>query len=206
MKSTMHHIEFAYILAGGRSSRFGKNKALVEIDGVPLVQKLSRELEISGLKVTLVAQSDQDYSSLGIPTIRDGTANAGPMAGVIAALEHAASAEKKWCLILSCDLLEWRSEWFTAFQAGLSKTTEAAIVILEGQPFRPFPGLYRTDGLDKARQTLAMGDGSLRGFYKAISNPICKCPIPKGANPMEFNTPEELDRHKEARVIRTRNP
>ncbi len=120
-----HRVETAYILAGGRSTRFGSNKALVEIFGERLVSKLARELRLSGLDPILVAQATSDYEGLGIETIADGLDHAGPLAGLVAALRHAHSMGQSACVVCSCDTVEWRAEWLAAMQSGMDRSPAA---------------------------------------------------------------------------------
>lgn len=189
----MHHIQSAYILAGGQSSRFGKNKATIPIDGTPLVVRLTQQLKASGVEhVVLVAQSVRDYESFGIRTIEDGHANAGPLAGIISALRDARDKDQTWCLIASCDILEWRSEWTNLFKATAKLNSQAKVITMEGEAFRPFPGLYHTDLLPTAEVVWESGVRSVRGLHQALGENICRCEVPASAMPKAFNTPEEL--------------
>ena len=195
----MQHIDSAYILAGGRSRRFGKNKALVEIEGVPLVVRLTQQMQESGLSVKMVSQSERDYAGLGIPTITDGLDNAGPLAGFRAALRDSRATGKVWSLIVSCDLIEWRYEWLENLQATLKqklslqvdKVQTTQIVVFAGEPFRPFPGLYRNDLCDVAEGLLNDGVPSLKGLFRCAEGRIENCPIPN-APPRSFNTEAEF--------------
>ena len=60
-----------YILAGGKSSRLGRDKAMVEIGGEPLLVRVIRSLEPVAASVTVVADRLGKYRNLGIETIAD---------------------------------------------------------------------------------------------------------------------------------------
>jgi molybdenum cofactor guanylyltransferase len=100
----------AYILVGGKSSRFGTDKALLEIEGRPLVVHLAGIARQAAGSVTLVGPPAR-YQHLGLPTIPDTQDDAGPLAGILAALEHTSQPRN---LLLACDMpgltaafLEW---------------------------------------------------------------------------------------------------
>ena len=90
----------AYILVGGKSSRFGSDKALLEIEGRPLVVHLAAIAQQAAGSVTLVGQPAR-YEHLGLPIIPDTQADIGPLAGILAALEH---SSQPWNLLLACDM------------------------------------------------------------------------------------------------------
>ena len=90
----------AYILVGGKSSRFGSDKALIEFEGRPLALHLAAVARQSAGAVTLVGPPDR-YQHLGLPVIPDTHQGVGPLAGVLAALEHSV---QPWNLVLACDM------------------------------------------------------------------------------------------------------
>jgi molybdopterin-guanine dinucleotide biosynthesis protein A len=94
----------AVILAGGKSSRMGCDKAWIEHDGQPLIARqveLARKLKPAELFIS--GRADTDYSALGCRVLRDEFADAGPLAGIAAGL-HAASSPL--VLVLAVDMPE----------------------------------------------------------------------------------------------------
>src|SRR5271165_5171522 len=94
----------AFILAGGASSRMGRDKGLLELAGVPLVLRTAQLLEPLVAEVTVVGAGER-YSALGLTTIDDQNGGegerAGPLAGIVTALR---ATRAPWNLILACDL------------------------------------------------------------------------------------------------------
>ncbi len=90
----------AFILVGGHSSRFGSDKALFEIDGRAMVLHVADALRPHLATVTLVGQSTE-YQDLGFPLIPDTVAGAGPLGGIVSALQHASAPR---CLVVGCDM------------------------------------------------------------------------------------------------------
>lgn len=90
----------AYVLVGGKSSRFGSDKALLDIAGRPLALHLAEVGRDVAERVTLVGPPDR-YGDLGLPIIPDTHQDVGPLAGILAALEHTRAS---WNLVLACDM------------------------------------------------------------------------------------------------------
>lgn len=111
----------AYIMAGGRSSRFGSDKARVQIGGSPLLLVLRRELIAQGHSVEIVADRVDRYADLGIECLLDWQADQGPVAGVATALKHREQQQPGWLLLLSCDLFVWRAAWFEQLSSALEQ-------------------------------------------------------------------------------------
>src|ERR1700687_988958 len=98
----------AFILAGGASSRMGRDKGLLEFGGVPLILHTARLLEPLVAEVTVVG-SPSRYARFGLHAIADDalaqcgpvTLGYGPLAGIATAL---AATRSRWNLIVACDL------------------------------------------------------------------------------------------------------
>jgi molybdenum cofactor guanylyltransferase len=109
----------AFLLAGGKSSRMGRNKALLELSGAPMIQRTADLLTALVTKTTLVISANQSgnshntsdtnpYSNFGLPILTDSWQSVGPLGGIATALAH---AQSKWCLILACDMPFVSKEW-----------------------------------------------------------------------------------------------
>ncbi len=57
-------VQRAYILAGGKSSRFGSPKALVDIGGEALIDRLCRRMSSRGIEPTIVANAARTFPNL----------------------------------------------------------------------------------------------------------------------------------------------
>ena len=73
-----------YVLAGGRSSRMGRDKALLELAGKPLVLHAVTKLRRVCAEVSVL--SDNPELARYAPLVRDLHAGCGPMGGIEAAL------------------------------------------------------------------------------------------------------------------------
>ncbi len=91
------------VLAGGASSRMGRDKALIEVDGKPLVVRGVDALRRGGaVRVVVVGGNDHAWRTLGLDAIPDTFPGQGPLGGIISALQHSLSDT---VAVLSCDLV-----------------------------------------------------------------------------------------------------
>lgn len=97
----------AFILCGGKSKRFGTDKALVELKGKKIVEIIAGELEKVFNKTILVTPNPEKYAFLNLECINDVFVNCGPLAGIHTALKHSVT-EKNF--IISCDMPLMKSE------------------------------------------------------------------------------------------------
>ncbi|MDZ4849229.1 MAG: molybdenum cofactor guanylyltransferase [Pirellulaceae bacterium] len=162
MTSPIH----AYILAGGRSSRFGSDKARAMLDGIPLIVRLANALAANNCQVTVVAKQDGAYQDLALRTIADREIDRGPMAGLLRALEDLSESIDRhcgdWVLMNSCDLRQWEPSWLDALLS--AKTSDALAIAFKAERWQPFPGLYHTALAPVINKRLINGDASLHGL------------------------------------------
>ncbi|MCT2195837.1 molybdenum cofactor guanylyltransferase [Paenibacillus sp. p3-SID1389] len=90
----------AIILAGGRSSRMGSDKALLELGGLTVLERLIRELETVASRIVIAGGTKAVYERFGKEVVTDRYPGAGPLAGLHAGLE---SSTTRWNLAVACD-------------------------------------------------------------------------------------------------------
>jgi len=134
-----------YVLAGGGSTRFGRDKALVEVGGSAMLERMIKLLRGVTKEAKIVAGCGR-YEAFGVEIVEDRWPGKGPLGGIITALEDAAgSAEPaEWNLILSCDLPFLTREWLT-FLCGRAAKSEARVVLpYSANGPEPMCACYRT--------------------------------------------------------------
>jgi molybdopterin-guanine dinucleotide biosynthesis protein A len=80
------HNTTGVILAGGRSSRFGSNKALAMVAGKPLIQHIAKLMASLFAECLLITNTPEEYKFLALPMTGDRYRECGPLAGIHAAL------------------------------------------------------------------------------------------------------------------------
>jgi len=89
------------ILAGGKSSRFGENKALIEVAGRPIIE---RTIEVLGKvfnEIIIVSNRPEDYDHLGARVVEDIIPGKGPLSGIHSGLVNSSSF---YNFVVACDM------------------------------------------------------------------------------------------------------
>jgi len=96
------------VLAGGASRRMGETKALIDVDGTAMADRVLDVLRaVGGDPVVLVGGDADELATLSAPVVPDMYPGEGPVGGVLTALEHLASLDAvDAALILPCDLCD----------------------------------------------------------------------------------------------------
>jgi len=93
-----------FVQAGGGSTRFGTDKALVELGGATMLQRTGELLAKVCDEVTVVAPAGK-YANSPWPVLQDRWPGEGPLGGILTALATLQSElVLHWALILSCDM------------------------------------------------------------------------------------------------------
>lgn len=176
----------AYILSGGKSRRFGRDKARVEIEGVPLLRHVAHGISTAVSSITVVAGRQDEYAEMGLRTIGDRQPDRGPLAGIDAAL---ADRGEGWIVVVSCDLLGIRPEWIEVL---LERCTEdVQTVLFRSDRWMPFPGMYHTSCHGRVEEHLKRGDLAVWQLVEAVPHRAVPLP-PDWEEGVNINRPSDL--------------
>ena len=89
-----------YVLAGGQSTRMGRDKALLEIGGQPLIRSAVNLLKTLTDQVVILGPTEK-YGFLGLPVLPDLVPSRGPLSAIYTGLERSETAVN---LFLACDM------------------------------------------------------------------------------------------------------
>mgnify|MGYP000857397867 FL=1 len=90
------------VLAGGKSTRMGRDKALVEVDGKPMIQH-AIDVLLPQVKELIVIGDPRKYRRFHDDIIPDELEGLGPLGGIVTAMGH---ARYDHLLVLACDVPE----------------------------------------------------------------------------------------------------
>ncbi len=89
------------ILAGGRSTRMGTNKALLEFGGMRIIEGLLAKVRPLFPEILIIADERDAYSDLGVPVLRDRIPGKGSLGGIYTAVYHGAFPQ---AFCIACDM------------------------------------------------------------------------------------------------------
>jgi molybdopterin-guanine dinucleotide biosynthesis protein A len=154
------------VLAAGRSTRMGRDKALLGVDGIPLWQRQRDVLAGAGAaEIFLSARPDQEWvrHAVGFTAVlHDAQPNCGPMVGIAAALERTVCGH---VAVLAIDLPAMKPEWFAELFACCPPGV--GIVGRRGEFFEPLAAIYPSELKWRAWEALARSDYSLQRLIAA---------------------------------------
>jgi molybdopterin-guanine dinucleotide biosynthesis protein A len=155
----------AFVLAGGQSTRMGRDKALLELHGRPLIEYALEKLRALNFSPYIIGPRP-DLAAFA-PVIPDIHRNAGPLGGIEAAL-HATDAEQNLFVPVDLPLLPIE---FLRWMIDRVKRTNAAATIprLQAQP-QPLCAIYSKGLLPHAQAALAAGDNKVMHAVKRAAD------------------------------------
>ena len=157
-----------YVLAGGGSTRFGQDKALVEIDGAPMLLRMRALLGRVATEVSVIAPL-QKYAALGITGVPDRWDGQGPLAGIITALlttTEAGSAE--WNLIIGCDMPFLTQEWLSYLLKRALASGAEVVAPKSVQGLEPLCACWRTSAALKLQRAFNGGTRKITEGMKQL--------------------------------------
>lgn len=176
-----------YILAGGKSSRFGDDKARFVWRGRPLILHVAQSLKPFTAGLSVVAGRAGEYDDLGLRTIGDASPGLGPLAGIQAALHDAAGAG--WILCASCDRLGLKPDWIEALLAAAEP--QIGVVAFKGEHWQPLPALYHTSIGDRVDAALRAGNLSPWRTIESVVHTVLPLPADWDSS-LDVNEPDVL--------------
>ena len=189
----IHRDKSAVVLAGGKSSRMGRPKALLLFDGEPLIVHIVRALKRMFAETVIVAAPDQDLPDLPATLVRDKVAYQGPVGGIYYGLK---AARGEACFVTSCDVAFLNAPLISHLIAQISN--HDVVVPYWEERFQPLHAVYRRSVLPLLEGQLERGE--LRPVYlfdKVRTLKIGAEEIrrfdPEGLSFLNMNTPDDYD-------------
>jgi molybdopterin-guanine dinucleotide biosynthesis protein A len=154
-----------YVLAGGGSTRFGRDKALADIDGEPMLLRMRALLSRAATDVQVIA-SPHKYAALGVTGVPDRWEGQGPLAGIITALlTTKESGGIEWNLIIGCDMPFLTEEWLSYVRKRALASGAEVVVPKSKQGLEPLCACWRTGAAPKLQNVF---DSGIRKITEAM--------------------------------------
>ena len=151
-----------FVLAGGRSTRMGRDKALVELNGKSLAARAVEMLKKAGLSAK-IAGARSELGDLA-PVLADAAPDEGPLGGISTAL---AATNAEFALFVPVDL-PLLPVALIEFLVRDARTTGAAVTLASVNGFaQTFPVVIRTSLQPLLRGELEAGR---RGCFAAFAS------------------------------------
>lgn len=189
------------LLAGGKSSRMGTDKAFVRVLGRPLIEDILAQVDGLGAENIIVTNRPDDYHYLGLPLFGDVLLDKGALGGIYTAL-HSATQPHVFCL--ACDMPFIVRPLLDYF---ITLISEGDVIMPRlGAESEPFRALYSRACLGPIRAALEAGKMRVISFFPDVRvRFVDEAEIdrfdPTHRSFFNVNTPEDLE---QARQLATR--
>jgi len=182
----------AFILAGGKSTRMGTDKAFIKVEGRTL---LARALDIArSVTPNVSIVGDRAKFAEFAPVVEDIFPNCGPLAGIHAAL---CVSQTDLNLILAVDV-PFVSTALLEYLLKRSRTNPAVITVAQtGGGYQPLSAIYRRQFAELADKALRAGRYKIDSLFPSTNTQTITEEELKAAGFSQevfrnLNTPEEL--------------
>lgn len=178
------------VLAGGRSRRMGQDKALLPIDGRPLIERVVRRLEPFFAEVLVSVAEPGRYEFLGRRTVVDRVPGEGPLRGIASAL---AASSHDVNLVVPCDAPDVSVSLALRLLRAVREGDAAVPRTAEGRP-EPLFAVYHRRTLPRLETALAAGERAIRRLYPDLD--VRWVDLPAGAAVTNLNTMQDYARRQ----------
>ena len=183
----------AIVLAGGQSRRMGRDKALIDYQGRPIIAHVIDTLHAVADDIVVVSNRSDLYSPFGARVVADYDPPCGPLGGIAAGLQ---AAMHPLAVVVACDmpflnvtLLRWLIDLAEGYDAVVPQT---------GTEFEPLHAVYRRECYRPIVRRLERGERRVISFFADVRlRPVpevgWRALDPEGRSLVNLNTPDDLN-------------
>lgn len=182
------------ILAGGKSSRMGRDKGMIYFNGARMIEHVIRALQPCVSSIMIVANDDR-YERFGLPVVKDVIHECGPMGGIYTGLINSST---KLNVVVSCDIPFVSTDLICRLVE--APDDKEVVVPFHDEIYEPLCARYRRSVALKMVKHLEAGSLKMNSLLKELDiRTIDPVQIP-GFNLRQFaniNTPQELNKYND---------
>ena len=166
------------ILCGGRSRRFGKDKALLTIGETPMIRRMAGRISQVVGEIIIAARDSAQCESLaavsaipdGAEVVYDPVKGYGPVAGILAGLS---ASKSEYSICLACDLPYVNIEVIDAlFGCAEANNSDAAIPKHPDGTLEPLHAVYGRSMADACRDAVDRKEHTIRGAISLLGGVV----------------------------------
>ena len=156
-------------MAGGGSTRFGRDKALAEFNGKTMLERTVELLRRVTEEAAVVA-AEGKYAVAGARAVADRWPGEGPLGGIVTALLDAAScgAKPEWTLIVSCDMPFLTEEWLRFLTQRAAKSQAEVLAANSARGPEPLCACWKVAAATRLEKEFLSGTRKITQAMQAI--------------------------------------
>jgi len=184
----------AIIMAGGDSRRMGTDKALLPIDGLPMIEKIRRQLCGRFDQILISTNEPGTFDFLGLEVVTDRIAGQGPLMGIASALE---ASVNELNFVVACDIpLIDLALVRRMLQQAVESGADLVLPRPEAGRSEPLFAVYRKSALPTINRALAAGRRRIVEAFEADS--VSYFDIAENERIINLNTMAEYEDFRKA--------
>jgi len=179
------------VLAGGKSRRLGRDKALLPLDGSTLIERIIGTISQATDPILVISNPPEKLSWLTVPVVSDRVPKRSALAGIYTGLSV---SDTHHSLFVACDL-PFVSVDLLRLLIDLSDGYDVVIPQSEGG-YEPLCAVYSRNCLDPIRSQLEQDNLRVQAFFpevrvKVVDQELLRPYDPEGRAFFNINTEEE---------------
>ncbi|HWQ69524.1 MAG TPA: molybdenum cofactor guanylyltransferase [Patescibacteria group bacterium] len=187
------------VLAGGKSSRMGANKAFIEFGGKRLIEATVDCLKALFPEVLIIANDPPLYAYLGIEVIPDLIPDSGSLGGIYTGLS---AASHPACFFVACDMPFLNAELIKLLVRE-AEGWDAVVPRVRGE-LQPLHAVYAKSCLPLMKESIDASVLKIARFFPKAKVKIIEEPALRALDPyllgfVNVNTPLELEQAQSVR-------
>lgn len=152
------------ILAGGKSRRMGRDKALLPYGNGTLIEHVAKRLAGIATPLVIVADAANKYRVPGVPTIADEFPDCGPVGGIVTGL---AAAGEGTHFVVACDMPLFHP-YLLRYMADLAASNYDVVYPIIAERAEPLCAVYRHTALEPLRDFIQRGGRAARKALQEV--------------------------------------
>jgi molybdopterin-guanine dinucleotide biosynthesis protein A len=158
----------AVILAGGKSSRMGRDKSLLPLDGTPLIRRIYEQLAHRFDEILISTNEPEKHAFLGAPTVPDVVPGKGPLMGIASAVE---AARHDRVFVTACDIPV--VELDTVARLLVLAEDRDCVIPMSSAGHEPLFAVYRKSAVSAMYDALEAGERRISAIFPRVRARFC---------------------------------
>ena len=162
----------AIILAGGKSSRMGRNKSMMEYNGIPMIEFIYNQLKDNFSEIIIGANNNFLFEYLNLKVVNDKIENLGPLMGILSCIEK---SENDLNFITACDIPEINLKFVEKMLLEI-EGYDIIMPVTGVDKYEPLFAVYRKSVIKSAEEILNHGKGRIIELFKYLNVKFIEMP------------------------------
>ncbi len=162
----------AAVLAGGKSRRLGRNKALLDVNGKKIIEHVLEIVSPLAHETLIVANDPAPYHEFNVPVTPDIKLGGGPLSGIHGALT---ASRTDYVLVVSCDLPLLSRECLAPL---IAQYPGNDITIYKHKHFEPLCAVYRRTCIPALEELIEHGEYRIIDLFPTLTVKVIRTDDP----------------------------